>query len=89
MTPEQFTYWLQGFFEITENPTLSPKQIKIIKDHLELVFDKKTPSYKQPNTTQPMWQEPHITNPPYTPPVPPYTITCEDNSNDLFCKKIC
>jgi hypothetical protein len=43
MTPEQFAYWLKGFFEISEYETLSTKQIKIIKDHLDLVFNKQTP----------------------------------------------
>lgn len=43
MTSEQFTYWLQGFFEISDSPTLSENQIKIIRDHLDLVFTKVTP----------------------------------------------
>lgn len=43
MTTDQFAFWLQGFIEI-ENPTkLDEKQTQIIKDHLKLVFDKKTP----------------------------------------------
>lgn len=46
MTPEQFTYWLQGFAEVNQtNP--DPKQWQIIKDHLKLVFDKKTQIYPQ------------------------------------------
>lgn len=44
MTPEQFTYWLKGFFEISEVDTLSAKQVTIIDDHLQLVFDKQTPN---------------------------------------------
>lgn len=43
MTTEQFTYWLNGFFEISDAKTLNEKQIKIIKDHLSLVLDKQTP----------------------------------------------
>lgn len=39
MTPEQFTYWLQGFIEI------NTKQLQIIKDHLNTVFKKETPDY--------------------------------------------
>jgi hypothetical protein len=39
MTPENFVYWLQGFFEITgEVKELTPEQIKMIKDHLGYVF---------------------------------------------------
>lgn len=43
MTPERFTDWLQGFVEIADSDTISEKQWLIIKDHLKLVFDKKTP----------------------------------------------
>lgn len=44
MTPEQFTYWLQGFTEISgTEPT--KEQWQIIKDHLGLVFKKVTPDY--------------------------------------------
>lgn len=43
MTPEQFCYWLNGFGELTtEAPT--PEQWKAIKEHLETVFAKVTPS---------------------------------------------
>ncbi len=43
MTPEQFTFWLQGFLEI-ENPLeLNATQTQIIKDHIALVFNKETP----------------------------------------------
>lgn len=38
-----FVYWLQGFVEIANTDTISEKQWQIIKDHLKLVFDKKTP----------------------------------------------
>lgn len=48
MTPETFTYWLQGFVELTESDTISEKQWLVIKDHLKLVFDKKTPDRSQP-----------------------------------------
>lgn len=44
MTTEQFTYWLQWFAEINSSAP-SDEQWKIIKDHLALVFDKKTPIY--------------------------------------------
>lgn len=42
MTPDNFCYWLQGFFEISNNGTnnLSQTQIEIIKDHLDLVMNK-------------------------------------------------
>lgn len=41
MTPANFCYWMQGFFEITEvdkEITLTPEQVKMIRAHLNLVF---------------------------------------------------
>lgn len=43
MNSESFTYWLQGFVELSDTDTISEKQWLVIKDHLKLVFDKKTP----------------------------------------------
>jgi hypothetical protein len=48
MTTEQFTIWLQGFFELSEEKKLSEKQVTIIKDHLALVFEKVTPDRSAP-----------------------------------------
>jgi len=42
MKPEQFCYWLQGFFEISETEDLSTKQVSMINEHLQLVFTKVT-----------------------------------------------
>ena len=44
MTAEQFTYWFQGFLEIQNPESLDKKQIMIIQDHLDLVFNKVTPN---------------------------------------------
>ena len=38
MTPRDFAYWLQGFFEIAGTDELTPDQVRMIKDHLNLVF---------------------------------------------------
>lgn len=43
MTPENFIYWLNGFFEISGSKNLTDEQVQIIKDHLRLVLEKKTP----------------------------------------------
>lgn len=43
MTPEQFTYWLQGFMEVSNPSELDARQVQIIKDHLATVFTKVTP----------------------------------------------
>ena len=44
MDSKDFTYWLQGFFEISDAKKLDEKQVQIIKDHLGLVFNKVTPN---------------------------------------------
>ena len=43
MTTKQFAYWLQGFFEINDPQTINKEQTQIIRDHLNLLFDKITP----------------------------------------------
>lgn len=47
MQSTEFAFWLNGFFEISnqENQELSAQQVQIIKDHLALVFKKETPTY--------------------------------------------
>lgn len=55
MKESDFVYWLQGFIELSDTDTISEKQWLMIKDHLKLVFDKKTPDrseYKTPQSTQ-------------------------------------
>lgn len=42
MTPDQFTYWLQGFAEVN-GAAPTREQWQIICDHLALVFKKETP----------------------------------------------
>ena len=45
MTPRDFVYWLQGYIELTEievgsDIEMTPAQIDIVKQHLNLVFQK-------------------------------------------------
>ena len=48
MNSTDFTYWLQGFVELSESDAVpNEKQWLMIKDHLKLVFDKKTPDRTQ------------------------------------------
>jgi len=39
MTPENFCYWLQGYFELVKTTELTPEQVQEIKKHLFLAFD--------------------------------------------------
>lgn len=43
MNEREFCYWLQGLLELSDIKTLDEKQVKIIRDHLTLVFNKVTP----------------------------------------------
>ena len=43
MTPENFTFWLNGFVELTQGQTPNPAQWKSICEHLATVFNKVTP----------------------------------------------
>lgn len=45
MRPENFVYWLQGYVELSGEHPPTEQQWQQIKDHLKLVFDKKTPDY--------------------------------------------
>jgi hypothetical protein len=47
MTPEQFVYWLQGFLEVSGASEMNEQQLRIVRDHLELVLSKRTPAYVQ------------------------------------------
>ncbi len=46
MTPEQFTYWLNGFAELTSDTPPTAAQWKSICEHLATVFNKVTPPFK-------------------------------------------
>ena len=52
MTPEQFVFWLQGFLEVSGVSEINEQQLRIVRDHLELVLSKRTPAYVQ--YTQPV-----------------------------------
>ena len=80
MTPEQFAYWLQGFMEMADPKELNTTQTQQIKDHLKLVFDKKTPEISLPIIQR---EEPFR--------ITPYQITCDENNNipDLMTTPVC
>jgi hypothetical protein len=58
MTPENFVYWLQGHLEINEaspygNEGLTREQVKVVKQHLDLVLSKVTVSIPYSNPVEP------------------------------------
>lgn len=52
MSPAQFVYWLQGFFENVNPQTINAAQTQSIKNHLQEVFHKVTPSIPMENMAQ-------------------------------------
>lgn len=53
MTPEQFVYWLQGYFELSDDTDRLSRKEHIIRDHLKEVFEKRTPDPLVYRTTSP------------------------------------
>lgn len=51
MNYEQFAIWLHGFLEISNAETINKQQTQIIKDHLALLFEKKTPDRQKKEET--------------------------------------
>lgn len=48
MDQRDFIYWLNGFFELSAATTLNEQQVQVIKDHLNLVMTKVTPTVPPP-----------------------------------------
>lgn len=61
MRSDQFVFWLQGFFELSEpNKALTMEQVQTIKNHLKLVFLYEIdPSYSEDKTVQAIFQNIH------------------------------
>lgn len=84
MTPEQFCFWLHGFFELTGRDDLSEAQVKMVREHLDLVFTKVTPPLQKkaelpPRCNPPAEEELEELLRPYQPQ--PY------NPNKRLCSK--
>ncbi len=85
MTAEQFTYWLQGFFEMSPpGVVLTAEQSKMIREHLATVFQKVTPPLSLPGT----WPVPQI-QPLTSPDIYRPTITCGGTGIALTDVSIC
>lgn len=89
MTAEQFAYWLQGFMEVGQPRELNHNQIQVIKDHLKLVFEKKTPE-RSPQVTDPVIAptQPYI-EPDWGWKPNRYTVTCTAGDMHDPNKKFC
>lgn len=48
MSPQDFCFWLHGFFELSGKDELTPEQQKMVREHLDLVFEKVTPVLGKP-----------------------------------------
>lgn len=76
MTPLQFCYWLQGYFEL--NPAAEPltaAQVELIKQHLALAFKKETDALESVLTRLGGGLKPHAPNMPNI-TTGPLTATC-------------
>lgn len=62
MDSQNFCYWLKGFFEISSSNELTEKQTQIIRDHLDLVFNKVTPNREVEKTEDVLPDMPNGTN---------------------------
>jgi hypothetical protein len=49
MTSRDFTYWLQGFFELSNVKTLNKDQVKQVKQHLQACFSEDPKVTFRPN----------------------------------------
>jgi hypothetical protein len=74
--------------EVANPTTLDETQTQIIKDHLDLVFDKQTPDRTfttplSPIPTYPIWQDPNPFK--VTCETSPYTEGGENPMNKIYC----
>lgn len=51
MNSIDFCYWLQGYFEISGQTTITEKQAEVIKNHLNLVFKHEIDPLRESQTT--------------------------------------
>lgn len=89
MEAQQFCYWLQGFAELNSGVPPNDMQWKAIRDHLAMVFEKKTQPYniplpRNPNgpkefnkdfvpSAPPVWYQPNTIDPNF---IQPGTVVC-------------
>lgn len=85
MTPEEFCRWLKGYAELAGDGAviLTAVQWKIVKDHLNLVYNKVTPERRYEPITLPNLDENTKTLPYY--PHQPFVPTYKDGGPILIC----
>lgn len=71
MNERDFIYWLQGYLELSNASELTAEQVQIVKDHIKLVMEKKTPSLPT------IIQHPTHNHPPFF--APGDTVYCTSN----------
>ena len=81
MTPEQFCYWMQGFVELSGGNVPTPEQWTSIGEHLQQVFNKKTPPIKI--TPAPEVNPAQV--PPFNPDQPSYRWPIDIKPSDIIC----
>jgi len=63
MEAKSFIYWLQGYFELNDPKTIDEKTIKVIRNHINLVFKYEIdPSYSDDPKVQAELQAIHDGN---------------------------
>lgn len=90
MEPINFCYWLQGYMELSPDKPLSVEQVKIIQDHLNLVFNKVTPDRKNESNgvTGPCGKPEKIDLSNFNKnfnPNPHTDLICNNASSDSYC----
>lgn len=79
MTPEQFVYWLQGYFEINAavsgHSGLTSKQGDVIKEHLAKVLVHAPAPAAQPYPNVQSWPPPKDWPIEWTEPLPTETVS--------------
>ena len=64
MSPENFVYWLKGYFEVSQHSdspkTLNEKQVEEIQNHLNLALTKVTTELSSPKDSEVITPHPTI-----------------------------
>jgi len=76
MSPSDFVYWLQGFFEMSDAEALSFKQVKMIKQHLALVLKNESKELTEKEIEEILGPKPGIKPTPWPRTICSHTKAC-------------